>query len=165
MTLFILLGNSVLLGQDAQTYQMAIPDGISLVSPGDVVISHDLTSTNQVFPDQVWQAYTSNLSGAQVEFSMGRFIHEDISFYRRNARIQLRVLASDPDANWRVTRGSARTRGFFGGGSRGTATVTAESFGPGAGQLSIRVTFIERNFLFLAAGNYNSTVVGTITNK
>lgn len=148
--------------QDSQEFVLTVPDAISIRSPGDVVISHDRSNNNQVFPDQIWDVYTTNQTGATVTLSMDRFVHENFFFFRRNARIRLRVVDSDASANWTTIVDDDRTTGFFG---PSTATVSAESFGAGAGRLGIRVSFLEFNGQFLAGGNYISTVVGQITNK
>ncbi len=149
--------------QDFQQLVVSVPEGISIRSPGDVVISHDLTTNEQVFPDQVWDVFTSNQAGANVNFTIGRFVHESFRFFRRNARIQLRVVDSDGTANWTTIEDDDQTAGFFFGQS--TASVSAESFGAGAGRLGIRVSFLELNVQFIAAGRYTATVVGQITNK
>ena len=148
--------------QDAQVFRVIVNEAISLRSPGDALISHDRTNSDQVFPEQSWTAYTTNMNGATVDFTFGKFIHESFRFFRRNARVDLRVINSDPLANWVTTVGSAQTTGFFG---NPLATVSAESFGSGAGELGLTVSFLEFNPNFLAGGNYTTTVVGQITNK
>ncbi|QEG21458.1 hypothetical protein [Mariniblastus fucicola] len=147
----------------SQFYRVTVNEGISLHSPGDVLISHDLTDNNQVFPEQPWVAYTSNMNGASVDFTIGKFIHEDYTFFRRNSIINLRVIDSSPSANWTATVPNGQTSGYFFGNQ--TATVSAESDGSGEGILGITVSFDEFYYRFLASGRYNATVVGTITNK
>ena len=161
-TFAVCLASSKADAQDKQQFRVIVRDAISLHSPGDVVISHDRTNTNQVFPEQSWTAYTTNMNGASVDFTFGKFIHENFRFFRRNARVDLRVINSDPLANWLVTVGSAQTTGYFG---NTLVTVSAESFGSGAGELGLTMSYLEFNPGFLAGGNYISTVVGQITNK
>ncbi len=148
--------------QDAQGFRVTVNEAISLHSPGDALISHNRTNSDQVFPEQTWTAYTTNLDGATVDLTFGKFIHENFAFFRRNSRVDLRVISSDPLANWVTTVNSARTFGYFG---NPTVAVSAESFGSGAGELGLTVSFLEFNSFFLAAGHYNMTVVGQITNK
>jgi hypothetical protein len=148
---------------DSQFFRVTVNEAISLHSPGDVLISHDSTDDDQVFPEQAWSAFTTNTSGATVDFTIGKFIHERFGFFRRNAQINLRVVSSAGDSNWTPIISSDATTGYFFG--QQTATVTAESFAPGEGMLGITVSFIEFNNRFLAAGRYNATVTGTISNK
>ena len=147
---------------DQQEFRVIVPDAISIRSPGDALISHNLTFGNQVFPEQVWTAFTSNVDGANVTFLFNRFIHENFGFFRRNARVDLRIVDSDPLANWVVNVPSDQTTGFFNAPDR---SVSAESFGSGSAELGLTITFIEFNPFFLAAGRYSMTVVGQITNK
>lgn len=146
-----------------QFYRMTVNEGISLHSPGDVVISHNQTNSDQVFPEQPWTAYTSSMAGATVDFTIGKFIHEDFGFFRRNAIINLRVISFSGSSNWTTTVANDQTTGYFFGSQ--AATVSAESFAAGEGILGITVAFDEFNANFLAAGRYNATVVGTISNK
>lgn len=148
--------------QDAQDFVVTVGEAISLHSPGDSLISHDQTNSDQVFPEQSWIAFTTNMNGATVDLTFGKFIHEDFAFFRRNARVDLRVVSSDPLANWVTTVSSAQTTGYFG---NTLVAVSAESFGAGAGELGLSVSFLEFNPNFLAGGHYNMTVVGQITNK
>jgi hypothetical protein len=148
--------------QDSQVFRVTVNEAISLHSPGDALISHDRTNSDQVFPEQSWIAYTTNMNGATVDLTFGKFIHENFAFFRRNARVDLRVINSDPLANWVTTVSSAQTTGFFG---NTLVAVSAESFGSGAGELGLTVSFLEFNPNFLAAGNYTMIVFGQITNK
>ena len=148
--------------QDVQVFRVTVNEAISLRSPGDALISHDRTNNDQVFPEQTWTAYTTNMSGATVDLTFRKFRHENFPIFRRNARVDLRVISSDPLANWVTNVGSAQTIGYFG---NNPVTVSAESFGSGAGELGLTVSFLEFNPNFLPGGHYNMTIVGQITNK
>ena len=153
-------------GQDShsQFYTVSVADGISITAPGGVVIAHDLTLSNQVFPEQTWTAYTTNTAGATVSLTLTKFQHQTFSFFNHNSRIRLRIAQSDPTANWVTIVDRDRTfGGFFSSGD--TAVVSAESFGPGAGELGITVSFLQGGLGFVISGSYVATLTGTITNK
>ena len=134
--LFVQLANGQ--QQDNQQFLVVVPEGISLRAPGGVVIAHDLETPDEVFPPQVWEAYTTNTAGANVTMTIGRFLHQDFFIFRANSSIVLNVIESAPVANWTTIVGQDETTGFF-GAANSTATVSAESFGPGSGRLSITV--------------------------
>ena len=147
-----------------QFYTVTVREGISITAPGGTVISHDLTPTNQVFPEQIWNAYTTNSAGATVSLTITKFQHQTFTFFNHNTRIDLRIAASDSTANWTTIVDRDRTfGGFFSSGD--TATVSAESFGPGAGELGITVRFLQGGLGFVISGSYVATLTGTITNK
>lgn len=162
--LFVLVSLASAQVQDSQQFSVIVPEGISLRAPGGVVISHDLETPDEVFPIQVWEAFTTNTAGANVTMTIGRFLHQDFIFFRANSSIVLNVVETAPAANWTTIVNQDQTSGFF-GTFNSTATVSAESFGPGSGRLGVTVSFIGPIFNVVAAGDYVATVVGQITNK
>ena len=144
---------------DSQMFTVVVGDAISITSPADISINHNMADSNQPFAPQTWNVYTSNPTGADVALSMGRFINTSNAAYFREGSLGVAVLGSDATAAWTVGTASDDTS------ATGTAAVDASSNGPGAGQLGISVVFIETDASTLASGDYVATVTGTITNN
>lgn len=145
----------------SQKFTVIVPTNIAIVPPADVTITHDQTENNQPFPPQPWTVRGNSLAGVTVSFSTtNAFVHTSDPSFVRNAQIGLSVGNTIGPANWTVVQASDTTDFAA---NDGVATVQASSDGVGRATLNLNVSFVTDGFGSFAAGNYESTVVGTIT--
>lgn len=133
----------------------------SIVAPPAESLTHNRNDASQVFPEVVWQLYSGVDSGGYtVQWSCGPFVHSVQGALKADARLAIRVVASDGFADWRTTVPNDQTS--YAGGDE-TAAAAAQSVAVGDGQVGLTVTFLNDDYSRLAAGSYTTTVVGTIT--
>ena len=122
---------------------------------------HNGADSPQAFPEVVWQLYTGIDSGGYTaQWTCEPFVHSTKSTLKVDARLAIRVIGSDGFANWTAALPGDQTD-YASGDSN--AAVAAESFAVGDGQVGLTVTFLSNDYSTLAAGDYSTTVVGTIT--
>jgi hypothetical protein len=146
---------------DTETFRVVIQPLFSINAPAPlVVLPHDESNNNQVFPPQNWLVTSNNAAGATVTFETNQaFTHTVNSVYQRNASLGLSIASGN---SWTVNIGTAQTD--YAAGNEVVA-VTAESNRAGAASFLLDVRFIEETFTDLAAGDYEMTVTGTLTAK
>lgn len=146
---------------DSETFRVTVPSTLSITAPSDLVSQiHDETDNPQDFPVQRWLVTANNTAGAIAVFETDHaFTHVVDDSFKRDALVTLAKASGDA---WSVTKASAQTAY---GSSDEVVTVTAESSAPGAASFDLGVSMIEETFTDLAAGDYELTVVGTLTAK
>ncbi len=144
-----------------QKFKVIVPANISITAPSDVVITHDQTESDQTFPAQQWVVKGNSLAGVAVSFSTNTaFVHKTDSTFKRDAQLGLAVASSTGPATWTVGQ-AADTTNYV--GSDGVATVSASSNGVGKATFDLTMKFVTNGFGSFAAGDYESTVTGTVT--
>lgn len=144
-----------------QTFTINVPASISIVAPNAASLVHDESDNPQAFPAQTWTVRGNTINGVTVAFSTTQpFIHETDSNFKRNARLELAVASSQGPATWTVTTPADETNYVA---NDNVAQVAAESNGVGRASLNLTVKFITEEFGVFAAGNYSTTVTGTVT--
>ncbi len=145
----------------SQTFTVRVPANVSITAPSNVLINHDTTDTNQVFPNQSWSVKGNVQNGVSVSFATNHaFVHTTDSSFKRNAKLDLAVASSTGPATWTVTKATDTTDYAT---SANVASVTASSNGVGKASFNLGVTFITDVFGTFAAGDYATTVTGTVT--
>ena len=146
---------------DSQKFTVTVPTNISIVAPVDAALTHDETNSNQAFPSQAWQVVGNNLEGVSVSFSTtSAFVHSADPSYKRDAQLGLVVSTSSGPGTWNVTQGSDTTDYA---NSDNEATVTAASNGTSNATFGLAVSFITGTYGSFPAGDYETTVTGTVT--
>ncbi len=145
----------------SQKFSVSVPTSITITPPSDVSITHDESDNNQNFPAQQWIVRGNTLSGVTVSFATASaFVHATDSSFKRNAQLDLSVGSSQGPAAWTVTQATDVTDYV---NNDGVASVQATSNGVGKATFNLAVKFITDNFGTFAAGNYESTITGTVT--
>ncbi len=157
--LALTLTGGTALGQvtDSQDNTVNVPVVLSLTAPADQSITHDGTNTDQVLDtDTEWVARSNNRAGATLSVAGPDFENTADATLTRPTKLDM---TKSSGGNWSVTAASDTSDG-------GTATVTADSSGPGTGRLDVVVTFVESTTTDIAPdGTYTTTVTGTLTAK
>lgn len=144
-----------------QKFTVTVPSNISITAPVNTALTHDETDNNQAFPSQTWMVKGNVLNGVSVSFATNQaFTHETEPSFKRNAKLDLVKGASLGPATWTVTK-ATDTTDFA--AADGVASVTASSNGVGRSEFNLSVTFITDSYGTFAAGNYSTTVTGTVT--
>ena len=158
-----LASNAMAQTTGSQKFKVIVPTNISITPPADATITHDQSENNQAFPAQQWVVKGNTLTGVTVSFATGSaFVHTTDNTFKRNASLGLAVASNQGPATWNVTKASDATDYA---NADGVATVQAESNGVGRATFNLNVSFVTDGFGSFAAGNYESTVVGTVTAK
>jgi len=144
----------------SQTFTVVVPQSISIVAPPPAILTHDQTDNPQVFPVQTWVVKGNLAGGVNVKFTAAQpFTHTTLPDSKRDVRLDLSVGAKQGAANWTVNVPSDVSNHLA---SDPSAEVTASSNGIGRANLNLAVSFIGGEFGLFAAGDYVTTVVGTI---
>lgn len=147
---------------DSQLFTVHVPTSVDIVAPADASITHNETNAPNAFPAQTWVVKGNNSTGVNVSFSTASpFTNVDNNSFQRNAKLDLAVGTQQgpPSTVWTVGVPSGQTDYV---NSNGVATVSASSNGIGRANLNLTVTFITEEFGLFAAGNYTTTVTGTV---
>lgn len=145
----------------SQKFNVTVPSNISITSPSDVTIAHDESENDQAFAAQSWVVKGNTLAGVAVSFATGSsFVHTTDNSFKRDAKLDLALDTQQGPATWTV--GTATDTTDY-ANSDGVATVSASSNGVGRGTFNLSVTFITDGFGSFAAGDYETTVTGTVT--
>jgi len=148
----------------SQTFKVIVPPSLSIVAPTSaVVITHNETDAPQAFPAQVWAVKGNMLNGVNVSFATATpFVHSTNNTFQRNAKLDLALGTVQGTAAWVVGTASDVTNYV---GNDGIAQVTASSNGVGRANFNLTVSFITEEYGLFAAGDYLTTVTGTIAAK
>jgi hypothetical protein len=145
----------------SQKFRVVVPTNISIVSPPLASITHNETDANQVFPPQEWVVRGNSSAGLAVSFeTQSAFTHTVDPNFKRNAIITLAVGSSTGPASWTVTKSTDQTDYAA---SDEVASVQASSNGVGRATLNVGLSFITDSFGTFASGDYETTVVGTVS--
>ena len=149
------------IGIASQTFRVVVRTNISITATELVEITHDESDADQSFPAQQWVVKGNVNEGVLVTFvAQTPFIHTVDDTFKRDARLSLAVASSVGPATWTVTEPTDETDY---GTDVNTASVAATSDGVGRANFDLSVQFITDDFGTFAAGNYESTVVGTVS--
>jgi hypothetical protein len=145
----------------SQNFTVRVPTNISITAPANILINHDETENNQAFPNQAWTVKGNVLSGVTVAFATNQaFTHTTDNTFKRNARLDLALGTTLGPATWSVGQATDTTDYA---NSDGVATVQASSNGVGRATFNLGVSFITDGYGTFAAGDYVTTVTGTVT--
>ena len=160
----VLLPASAAFAQTAnQKFTVVVPSSISITAPSDVSINHDESDNDQSFPAQQWVVKGNTLAGVNVSFSTNQaFTHTTDNSFKRDAQLGLSLASNSGPATWSISQASDTTDYA---GSDEVATVQASSDGVGSANFDLAVTFITDVFGSFAAGNYETTVTGTVSSN
>jgi hypothetical protein len=159
----VAFSSAVVQGQttDSQLFTVRVPQNISISAPSDVLINHDLSNTDQAFAAQAWDVRGNTATGVTVNFSVNTpFIHQTNNTFKRDAKLSLAKGTTTGTANWTVTSSTDQTNYA---GAKNNATVTAASDGAGRANMLVSVTFITGDVGSVLAGDYVTTVTGTVS--
>ncbi|TWT76440.1 hypothetical protein CA13_69340 [Planctomycetes bacterium CA13] len=163
--LFVFASTSTAMGDTtaSQKFTINVPTAISITAPSNVSITHDETENDQAFPAQPWVVRGNSLAGVTVSLSTTKaFTHITDTTAKRNAQLGLSVASQEGAANWTVTTPTDVTDYAT---NDGVATVQATSNGFGRATLDVAVSFVTDGFGTFAAGDYETTVTGTVTSN
>lgn len=146
---------------DSQKFTVTVPSNLSITAPVDVAITHDETNSNQAFPAQSWQVVGNTVTGVSVSFATGSaFVHSSDPTYKRDAQLGLTLGTSTGPGAWTISQASDVTDYS---NSDDIATVTATSNGTSTASFNLAVSFITDTYGSFPAGDYETTVTGTVT--
>lgn len=148
---------------DNQTLTVVVPTSISITAPTAASITHDESDNPQAFPVQTWAVKGNVRNGMTVTFATNQpFVHAQDSSFKRNARLELALGTVAGPATWSITSSADQTDYV---NNDSVAQVSAESNGVGRANFDLTVKFITEEYGLFAAGNYVTTVTGTVTAK
>lgn len=159
--LFFLVRDSV----EAQTsgkqeFVVAVAESISISPPAGVSLTHDLSGNAQTFAPQDWNVRGNTARGVTVTFQTATpFINTANRNFKRDARLSLAYANTVGPASWVVTSRADETNFATG---KNMAVVSARSNHAGMATMKLTVTFLTGDTSSLLAGNYTTTVTGTI---
>ncbi|SMP58289.1 hypothetical protein SAMN06265222_10633 [Neorhodopirellula lusitana] len=146
---------------DNQKFTVTVPGNISIVAPVDAALTHDESDSNQAFPNQTWSVVGNNISGVSVAFTTATpFVHSTDPSYKRDVKLGLAVGTTSGPGTWTVTQALDTTDHA---NSDNEASVTASSNGTASASFNLAVNFITGTYGSFPSGNYETTVVGTVT--
>ncbi|MEM9366156.1 MAG: hypothetical protein AAGD07_09175 [Planctomycetota bacterium] len=146
---------------DTQKFTVTVPSNISIIAPLDVALTHDQSDANQSFPTQRWTVVGNTAAGVTVSFTTDSpFVHTTDPTHKRDASVGLALASNTGPGAWNITQVTDTTDYV---NNDDTAVVSAASNGPGSAAFDLAVTFITDTFGTFAAGDYETTVTGTVT--
>ncbi len=145
-----------------QTFVAHVLPRVSVKSPPRGATSIlDPSQVHVQFTQQDWDVTTNSLSGATIQFVTEHSFHnQNHSNIRRDAQLELRILSQSKSGTWTVTQPSGVTNHELG---QELATVQVNSISPGFAVVGLTVTFLQGASLSTPDGDYETTVIGTIT--
>lgn len=155
---------SLLMAQTGnQGFKVVVQPSLSITAPAAISLTHDQTDNPQAFPDQAWVVRGNVRNGVTVTFATAApFVHSEDNTFKRNAKLDLAVDSTQGPATWQVDTATDTTN--FAANDN-VAQVAASSNGVGRANLNLKVTFVTEDFSLFAAGDYVTTVTGTIAAK
>lgn len=145
-----------------QTFTVTVPSAISIEAPvtSSVSLTHDQTDALNAFPAQQWVVKGNDPDGVNVEFSTTTpFVGPGTS--KANVRLNLAVGTTQGPAAWTVTT-AQDTTAYANAVPDNSALVAVQSNGVGRANLDLTVSFLGGEFGTYAAGDYVTTVTGTV---
>lgn len=148
--------------QDEKRFKVHVPPFMQLVAvSADGLKTHPMTGSDVTFSNQRWRARTSSATGSTIRFSTDHAFRNLTSpAYKRDVRLRLTRIVGTGRAGWAFDTITDTTD--YANGDE-IATVQVSGNGPGTASFFMDITFITGNLSTLAEGQYQLTVVGTIT--
>ncbi len=127
---------------------------------GAQAITHTLKTEPQSFAPVRWDIGSGFANGCVVEWTAAPFTHVSQSTSLADCSVAVSIAQSNRRGQWRVVKASDKTNI-----SSGTqpATVSIAAARPGTARVQLLVQFLGTNVTNLAAGDYQTTITGTIT--
>jgi hypothetical protein len=145
----------------SQQFVVSVAESISITPPAAASLTHDLSGNPQTFAPQDWSVRGNTPRGVTVMFqSTTPFTHTANRNFKRDARLGLAYTGVSGPASWIVTAATDQTNYLNG---KETAAVSARSNNPGSATMRLSVTFLTGDASSLLAGNYTTTITGTIS--
>lgn len=149
---------------DLQVYKVVVSPRLELIAPKIWMIKAypGTGSADIVFPPQVWRARGNATRGCTVTFETSTaFRHTTTPTSKRDAKLDISsVSAVSGPGVWTTTLASSTTNYRTGNEQ---ARVRVSSNNSGEAQIRVSVTFLTGAPGTLQEGDYQTTVVGTIT--
>jgi len=149
-------------GQDANDYNVRIPPFMSIraLRP-DQTQTHPETAGDITFTNSLWLARTASSSGSTVTFAIDHsFINQLNNSFRRDVRLRTPRMFVTRNSGWGFD--TFQDQSNYVNGDE-IAQVQVSSTGPGAALVFLEVTFITADLATLHDGDYQLTVIGTIS--
>ena len=127
---------------------------------GEQSITHTLKSEPQSFAPVRWDVGSGFANGCVVEWTAAPFTHVSQSTSRADCSIAVSIAQSNRRGRWRVVKATDRTN-ISSGNQPATVSIASERSGTARVQLSVQ--FLGTSVTNLAAGDYQTTITGTIT--
>ena len=144
-----------------QSFTVVVPQSLAITAPANISLNHDLTNNNQSFAAQSWNVRGNTTTGLSVNFAVAQpFTNTTNNAFMRDVQLGLATGATTGPATWSVTKATGSTN--YAAGTQ-TANVAATSNGVGSANMLLSVTFLTGDVTTIAAGNYVTTVTGTVT--
>lgn len=143
--------------------ETATAQGLRLNATGGKIkqMAHNGQSAPQVFPEVKWIAVNGQgRNGGIVNLECAAFTSTLDARSQVDVQLDMRVIRVSGDTDWHVDKSSDLSNVA---GGDATADVFASSTDRGNGQFGIVVTFYNHDASVLLSGNYETTLVGTIT--
>lgn len=154
------LANTVSAQSASQGFRVVVPPGLSIVAPSATQITHDETDDDNHFPAQTWVVKGNASNGLTVNFAtLGVFKHSSGN-YERDAALAIALGTTQGPATWSIGTPTDQTN-FR--NSKPFAEVVAMSNGVGRANIDLTVSFVTEEFGIFPAGDYDITVMGTVT--
>lgn len=161
--LFVAISTATVHGQttDSQKFTVTVPTSIAIIAPENVSLVHDESENDQTFPPQSWVVKGNSTSGVTATFATAQpFVHTLDSTQKRDVQLGLSVGSSVGGATWTLGQASDTTDYA---GNDDVASVQVSSDGFGSANMDVSVTFVTNGFGTFLAGEYDTTVTGTVT--
>ena len=144
-----------------QRFVVAVPGNVQIIAPPDILIVHDGSDFDQVFPPQLWEVRGNVLTGTTTTFEvLTPFVHSIDPTLLRDAQLDIAISTTLGPAVWVVNTPTDATDYLSGDNN---ALVQLSSGFVGWVFVDLTVTFRTVSFAALMAGTYETTVVGTVT--
>ncbi|MCA9193500.1 MAG: hypothetical protein KDB03_17125 [Planctomycetales bacterium] len=150
--------------EKGQNFRVFVPKRVAVHAPVDeVVITHDESDSNQAFPPQTWSVSGNSSLGIVVRFStLDSFVHALDPSVKRNVQLGLNLKHATGPATWLVSQATDKSDFQLG---KVMTVVEAESDDVGNAEFDLRVAFVTESFGSFATGDYQLSVIGTISEK
>jgi len=143
-----------------QKFTVSVPTSVSIVAPTEASLTHDQSDNNQAFSPQTWTVKGNSAKGVNVSFNTGSaFATKDGD--KRDAKLTLGLKSSAGKGTWTITTPTDSTD-YANATPKEKATVTASSNGVGRAELDLTVEFLGGQWGLFAAGDYSTTITGTV---
>lgn len=124
-------------------------------------LTHTLRNEPQQFAPVQWDVQSLFSGGCLIEWQAVPFAHTGDQSFEADCELAIRLTQASPrSAGWSVTQKRDSTQLKSG---RRTAAVSVTATEAGEARVEMSVQFLHSDFSRLAAGRYQTTVVGTIT--
>ncbi|TWT53977.1 hypothetical protein Pla22_16110 [Rubripirellula amarantea] len=144
-----------------QTFSVNVRSETFVEAPENVVMIHDQSESNQVFPTQTWTVRGNLTTGMVVDFVLeAPFIHALDSSSKTDARLNASVRSTQGSANWTVPISQDQTDINQ---NVNSANVRVQSDAVGMAEIDLNVELVETSQFVALPGNYETTVLATIS--